>query len=145
MALGKGGLPMGDALRYGRQCISIKAGDRRGKLVSQFVVVCPDVIQPLFSEKNLEARHSSGTGLLANGGASRANVFTGDASDSLFTFSSVADKKVEHVRAVLLEQEVQRERGVSDLHKLSAVSTRSSKAFVKRAQKLAAGYAKLDC
>ena len=43
----------------------------------------------------LEARHSSGTGLLSNGGASRANVFTGDASDSLFTFSSVAEKKVQ--------------------------------------------------
>ncbi|MDH3682659.1 MAG: phage holin family protein [Acidimicrobiia bacterium] len=43
----------------------------------------------------LEARQSTGAGLLADGGASRANVFTGDASDSLFTFSSVAEKKVQ--------------------------------------------------
>ncbi len=39
----------------------------------------------------LEARHSTGNGLLAHGGASRANVFSGDAPDAMFTFSTVAD------------------------------------------------------
>ena len=38
---------------------------------------------------DLEERHSSGDGLLAGGGASRANVFSGDADDSMFTFSTV--------------------------------------------------------
>jgi uncharacterized membrane protein YvlD (DUF360 family) len=41
----------------------------------------------------IEARQSSGSGLLADGGASRANVFSGDAPDSLFTFSTVLDKR----------------------------------------------------
>lgn len=40
----------------------------------------------------LEARHSSGEGLLVGGGASRANVFTGDTTDSMFTFSSVGNR-----------------------------------------------------
>ena len=37
----------------------------------------------------IEARQSSGTGLLVDGGASRANGFSGDAPDSMFTFSTV--------------------------------------------------------
>lgn len=37
----------------------------------------------------IEARQTSGTGLLVDGGASRANVFSGDAPDSMFTFSTV--------------------------------------------------------
>ncbi len=39
----------------------------------------------------LETRHSTGTGLLVDGGASRANVFTGDAHDNMFVFSVVKD------------------------------------------------------
>src|SRR5665811_198997 len=35
----------------------------------------------------LERRHSSGDGLLAAEGASRGNMFSGDAPDSLFTLS----------------------------------------------------------
>ena len=46
----------------------------------------------------IEARQSSGAGLLIDGGASRANVFTGDAEDTLFTFSSLTDKSVKHDR-----------------------------------------------
>lgn len=46
----------------------------------------------------IESRQSSGAGLLIDGGASRANVFTGDAKDTLFTFSSVTDKSVKHDR-----------------------------------------------
>lgn len=38
---------------------------------------------------DLEARQSTGHGLLVDGGASRANVFTGDTDDAMFTFSSV--------------------------------------------------------
>ncbi|MFK8023339.1 MAG: phage holin family protein, partial [Ilumatobacter sp.] len=38
---------------------------------------------------DIEARQSSGVGLLVDGGASRANVFSGDADDSMFTFSSL--------------------------------------------------------
>lgn len=38
----------------------------------------------------LEGRRSSGAGLLVDGGASRANVFSGDAPDSMFTFSTVS-------------------------------------------------------
>lgn len=41
---------------------------------------------------DIEARQSSGDGLLVGGGASRANVFTGDTDDSMFTFSSLSDK-----------------------------------------------------
>jgi uncharacterized membrane protein YvlD (DUF360 family) len=40
----------------------------------------------------LERRQSAGIGLLAGGGASRANVFSGDTDDSLFTFSSLGNK-----------------------------------------------------
>ncbi len=39
---------------------------------------------------DIEARQSTGQGLLVGGGASRANVFTGDADDSMLTFSSVS-------------------------------------------------------
>lgn len=46
----------------------------------------------------IETRQSSGTGLLVAGGASRANVFTGDTDDTLFTFSSVTNKSVKHDR-----------------------------------------------
>ena len=37
----------------------------------------------------LEARHSTGTGLLAGSGASRGNLFSGDAPDSFLTFSTI--------------------------------------------------------
>lgn len=40
----------------------------------------------------IESWQSSGTGLLADGGSSRANVFSGDAPDSAFTFSTVLDR-----------------------------------------------------
>lgn len=42
---------------------------------------------------DIEDRQSTGTGLLANGGASRVNVFSGDAEDSMLTFSRVTGKK----------------------------------------------------
>ena len=42
----------------------------------------------------LESRQSTGTGLLVNGGASRANVFSGDAPDAMFTFSTAAQAKL---------------------------------------------------
>lgn len=41
---------------------------------------------------DIEARQSSGAGLLVDGGASRANVFSGDTDDSMFTFSSLRKK-----------------------------------------------------
>lgn len=41
---------------------------------------------------DIEQRQSTGTGLLVGGGASRANVFTGDAGDSMLTFSSVKNQ-----------------------------------------------------
>jgi hypothetical protein len=37
----------------------------------------------------LEARHSTGVGLLAGSGASRGNLFSGDAPDSFLTFSTI--------------------------------------------------------
>lgn len=40
----------------------------------------------------IERRRSTGHGLLSGGGASRANVFSGDADDSMFTFSTVLDR-----------------------------------------------------
>ncbi len=43
--------------------------------------------------RDLEHRLSSGDGLLADGGASRWNVFTGDASDCLCTYSAIGDKE----------------------------------------------------
>jgi len=46
----------------------------------------------------IESRQSSGDGLLVGGGASRANVFTGDTDDAMFTFSSVTDKSKSHDR-----------------------------------------------
>ena len=42
----------------------------------------------------LEGRHSTGAGLLVDGGASRANVFSGDAPDVMFTFSAAAETKL---------------------------------------------------
>jgi len=41
----------------------------------------------------IERRRSTGEGLLANGGASRTNVFSGDSDDVLFTFSRLRDQK----------------------------------------------------
>ena len=46
----------------------------------------------------IEERQSTGTGLLVGGGASRANVFTGDTDDAMFTFSSVLDKPLRRQR-----------------------------------------------
>ncbi len=40
----------------------------------------------------IESRQSSGMGLLIDGGASRANVFSGDTEDTMFTFSTVNNK-----------------------------------------------------
>lgn len=40
----------------------------------------------------LEARQSSGSGLLSGGGVSRANVFSGDADDAMLTFSRLRDR-----------------------------------------------------
>jgi len=40
----------------------------------------------------IERRQSTGNGLLSGGGASRSNVFSGDADDSMFTFSTVLDR-----------------------------------------------------
>lgn len=47
---------------------------------------------------DIEARQSTGAGLLVGGGASRANVFTGDTDDALFTFSAVTDKSLSNDR-----------------------------------------------
>lgn len=41
----------------------------------------------------IEARLSSGKGLLSNGGASRGNMFSGDATESLFTMSAITNTK----------------------------------------------------
>src|SRR4029453_7138140 len=41
---------------------------------------------------DLEKRLSNGRGLLADGGASRGNLYSGDASESLFTFSTMLDR-----------------------------------------------------
>jgi uncharacterized membrane protein YvlD (DUF360 family) len=46
----------------------------------------------------IESRQSTGTGLLVDGGASRANVFTGDAPDAMFTFSAVLDQPLQKRR-----------------------------------------------
>ncbi|MCP3856474.1 MAG: phage holin family protein [Actinomycetia bacterium] len=40
----------------------------------------------------IERRQSDGNGLLADGGVSRSNVFSGDSPDSLLTFSTVTDR-----------------------------------------------------
>jgi putative membrane protein len=42
---------------------------------------------------SLEKRLSNGEGLLANGGASRGNMFSGDAKESMFTISTVLDQR----------------------------------------------------
>ncbi len=42
--------------------------------------------------KNIEARLSTGFGLLSHGGASRGNLFLGDAAESLFTLSTLLDR-----------------------------------------------------
>ena len=52
----------------------------------------------------------------------------------------VAEKKRAHVNAILSEQIVQEQQGVSDLKKLSGVSEKSSRWTKERAQKLAVGY-----
>lgn len=43
----------------------------------------------------IEARLSNGQGLLANGGASRGNMFSGDAAESLFTISTLGHRERE--------------------------------------------------
>ncbi len=40
----------------------------------------------------IEHRQSDGHGLLVDGGASRSNVFSGDSTDSILTFSTVTDR-----------------------------------------------------
>ena len=42
---------------------------------------------------NLEAQLSTGKGLLSDGGASRGNMFSGDATESLFTMSAILNNK----------------------------------------------------
>jgi uncharacterized membrane protein YvlD (DUF360 family) len=44
----------------------------------------------------LEARHSSGEGLLATDGASRGNLFSGDAPDTFLTFSTIRARRTSH-------------------------------------------------
>ncbi len=41
----------------------------------------------------IEQRQSTGQGLLVDGGTSRANVFSGDAPDTMFTFSTVLESR----------------------------------------------------
>ena len=50
----------------------------------------------------IEARQSNGSGLLVDGGASRGNVFSGDAADSMFTFSTVLGGRHKRGRFVYL-------------------------------------------
>jgi uncharacterized membrane protein YvlD (DUF360 family) len=49
---------------------------------------------------DIEQRQSSGNGLLVHGGASRANVFSGDADDSMFTFSRIRGRAIRRSRFV---------------------------------------------
>ncbi|HVL22600.1 MAG TPA: phage holin family protein, partial [Thermomicrobiales bacterium] len=51
------------------------------------------VTSKLETASELEHRLSSGHGLLSDGGASRWNIFSGDAPDCLCTYSAVRDKK----------------------------------------------------
>lgn len=51
------------------------------------------VTSKLETASEVEHRLSTGHGLLADGGASRWNVFSGDATDCLCTYSAVGDKK----------------------------------------------------
>lgn len=59
MTPGESGLPSGDALRNRCCRISVKAGDWRGKLQSEFVVVGPDVSRPFLNVRNFEAGRPS--------------------------------------------------------------------------------------
>ena len=47
----------------------------------------------LFDAPQIEARISDGQGLLAKNGASRSNLFSGDAEDNIFTYSRLKDRK----------------------------------------------------
>jgi len=49
------------------------------------------VSSKMATARDLEARLSSGDGLLVDGGGSRWNVFSGDAADNLGTFSKIGD------------------------------------------------------
>ncbi len=51
------------------------------------------VTSKLETTSEVEHRLSTGNGLLADGGASRWNIFSGDASDCLCTYSAVHDKQ----------------------------------------------------
>jgi uncharacterized membrane protein YvlD (DUF360 family) len=51
------------------------------------------VTSKLATTSEVEHRLSTGQGLLAEGGASRWNIFSGDAPDCLCTYSAVGDKK----------------------------------------------------
>lgn len=51
------------------------------------------VTSKLETASEVEHRLSTGQGLLADGGASRWNIFSGDAPDCLCTYSAVGDKK----------------------------------------------------
>src|SRR5512139_260328 len=42
--------------------------------------------------QSIEARLSNSKGLCSDGGASRGNMFSGDASESMFTFSTLLNK-----------------------------------------------------
>lgn len=50
----------------------------------------------------LQERHSNGDGLLVHGGASRGNLFSGDAPDTLFTFSTLLNRKQRGTEQYLL-------------------------------------------
>lgn len=50
----------------------------------------------------LQERHSNGDGLLVDGGASRGNLFSGDAPDALFTFSTLLNRKQRGTEQYLL-------------------------------------------
>lgn len=57
------------------------------------------VVVSTLDARLLEDRLSTGSGLLAHNGASRGNLFSGDAPDSLFTFSTLRDTRSSAVRA----------------------------------------------
>jgi uncharacterized membrane protein YvlD (DUF360 family) len=62
--------------------------DRRVQMVSNY---------PLDS-REIERRLSSGQGLLADAGASRSNLFSGDAPQTMFTFSTLGDFSRHHAQ-----------------------------------------------
>ena len=68
---------------------ALDSGDQGGAYFEIFATVCPDRRDTLIAPIEIEARHSNGEGLLHVGGASRANVVSGDAPYSMLTMSTV--------------------------------------------------------